>query len=88
MRMRHELKTWPEAFDAVAGGRKTWEIRLDDRGFKLGDTVVLCRYDPDLRGGQYTGERCQKRVGFMLRGPDFGIPSGFVIFTLEPIEGP
>lgn len=37
----HELKCDPEPFDAVWEGRKTHEIRLDDRGFKVGDTLRL-----------------------------------------------
>lgn len=37
----HELKTDPQVFDAVAEGRKTFEIRKDDRGFAVGDLLML-----------------------------------------------
>jgi hypothetical protein len=45
----HTLKTDPEVFQAAMQGVKTWEIRKDDRGFKVGD--ILC-----LRETEYTGE--------------------------------
>ena len=44
--MIHELKTWPEFFDAVDRGEKTFEVRLDDRGFQVGDTLRLQRFRP------------------------------------------
>lgn len=37
----HELKTDPAVFEAVARGDKTHEIRLNDRGFAVGDTLLL-----------------------------------------------
>jgi len=45
--MRHELKVWPEYFEPVAGGWKRFELRKDDRGFKVGDAVVLKEWDPE-----------------------------------------
>lgn len=37
----HELKTDPDVFAAVTRGDKTHEIRLNDRGFAVGDTLLL-----------------------------------------------
>lgn len=36
-----ELKTDPELFEATLNGTKDWEIRFNDRGFKVGDKLVL-----------------------------------------------
>ena len=38
---RHELKIWPEYFDPVEAGLKTFEIRKNDRGFAMGDRLLL-----------------------------------------------
>ena len=35
----HELKTLPEYFDAVFMGKKNFEIRKNDRDYKVGDYV-------------------------------------------------
>ena len=42
----HKLKTWPTAFDAMVDGRKRFEWRKDDRGFEVGDILVLEKWDP------------------------------------------
>jgi hypothetical protein len=44
--MIHELKTWPEYFRACRSGDKTFELRLNDRGFKVEDVLVLREFDP------------------------------------------
>jgi len=44
--MRHELKVWPQYFCRVKDGSKTFEVRVNDRGFQPGDEVVLREFDP------------------------------------------
>lgn len=46
--MRHELKIWPQYFEPVMFGTKTFEVRENDRGFQPGDTVALREYDPTV----------------------------------------
>ena len=73
----HELKIWPQFFEAVADGRKTFEYRKADRDFKFGDTVILkefvpelsAEYDPhtgvDFKKG-FTGRQAKFMIGFVL----------------------
>jgi len=61
--IEHELKTWPEFFEPVFRGDKTFEIRKADRGFKVGDTLRLREWDFD-RG--YTGRECRRLVTFIV----------------------
>lgn len=44
--MLHELKTWPESFDAIADGRKRYERRRADRPYHVGDRLRLRRWEP------------------------------------------
>ena len=78
----HTLKTWPEQFQAVCRGEKTFEWRKDDRGFEEGDTLVLAEWDPIE--ADYTGPTAVFTVGYVLRHPDFDTPDGWVILSLLP----
>lgn len=77
----HGLKCWPEVFGLTARGVKTFEWRRDDRQFAIGDLLHLREWDPS-RG--YTGRDCTMRVTYILHGPNFGIPDGFVVMSIVP----
>jgi hypothetical protein len=76
----HDLKTWPEYFQAIEDGSKTFEIRIDDRGFKVGDTLLLREWDNERF--IYTGRSLRRRVTYVLR--DFGLEVDRVCMALEP----
>jgi hypothetical protein len=76
----HELKCWPAPFEAIGNGEKGWEFRLDDRGYAVGDTLVLREWEPGVRS--YTGRVLRARVTWILHG-GFGLPDGFVIMSLD-----
>lgn len=42
--MTHHLKILPEYFEEVIAGKKPFEIRFNDRNFKVGDRVELREY--------------------------------------------
>lgn len=46
-KVTHDLKIWPEHFAAVVSGRKAFEVRKDDRGYREGDTLHLMEWEPD-----------------------------------------
>ena len=80
----HELKCARKFFDAVESGEKHFEIRVDDRPFKIGDTLYLREVDLLLH---YTGRATRKRVTFILRG--WGIKHGYVglgLTSMRPVE--
>ena len=82
--MEHELKCWPEYFGAILSGKKQFEVRLNDRDFKAGDTLKLLEFDPISK--QYTG-RCEIRVvSYIMRDSDlFGLSAlqpGYVIMSI------
>ena len=58
--MAQHLKTKPEYFQAVIGGRKPMEIRCNDRDFKPGDSVILEEFEGylDVPACPDFGENC------------------------------
>lgn len=50
----HRLKCWPESFAAVLDGTKSFEWRRDDRGFDVGDELLLAEFDPGAPIPAYT----------------------------------
>lgn len=76
----HDLKVWPEFFAALATGRKTFEVRKDDRGFREGDRLILREWHPT--DAAYTGAHIEASIGYVLRGGQFGIEDGYVVLAL------
>jgi hypothetical protein len=82
--MTHSLKTWPEYYKAVESGAKNFEVRRNDRPFKVGDTLLLQEWD-NIRG-MYTGEEVRKEVTYILKGSkEFGVSSDFVVMGLKDV---
>lgn len=84
----HHLKTDPDVFFDVWEGRKKFELRRDDgRNFQVGDLLILekTKYSAkDMKDGlplEYTGVVHHMRVNYILRGPAYGLPEGFVIMS-------
>lgn len=44
------MKTKPRYFKAVADGRKPFEIRFNDRDYKIGDQLVLFNWPEEEQG--------------------------------------
>ena len=77
----HELKTWKEYFQEVFLGRKTFEVRKNDRDFQKGDTLILEEWDNKKQ--EYTGRRMVMNVSYILQGGQFGIEEGFVVMSIQ-----
>lgn len=82
--MTHELKTWPEYYDAVVSGQKTFEVRKSDREFSAGDTLFLQCYDPETAA--YMGQQIEVKVTYILRGGAFGVQDGYVVMGIRIIN--
>jgi hypothetical protein len=83
---RHSLKTWPEYFEALTDGTKTFEVRKDDRTFVIGDELWLREFYPDIK--LYSGREVVRRVAYILRGPAFGVRSGYCVMALAASNVP
>lgn len=74
--MKHELKVQEKYFKAIWCGDKTFEIRLDDRGFEERDTLVLKEFD----GQDYTGREIE---AFIRYRTNFEQKPGWVVFSFQ-----
>jgi len=79
--VEHFLKIALPWFAAVASGAKTVELRRDDRGYSVGDTLVLCEWD----GSGETGRVCPVVVTHVLRPDDVPdlLPPGVVALSIQ-----
>lgn len=66
--MRIEKKVWPDFFQRIADGDKTFELRLADFECKEGDTLVLREWDPGTK--EYTGRALEKKVTYVIKTKD------------------
>lgn len=77
----HDLKIWPVPFAEVRAGRKTFEIRNNDRDYQSGDTVTLHEWDPLTH--TYTGKREGPfTVGTVIPAGEWGFPENLCVFSL------
>jgi len=87
---RHDLKTDPAAFDAVWDGKKTYEIRLMDRAFAVGDMLVLRKTrftGAEMAAGAplvYTGDSLVRIITHILIGPTYGIKRDWGVLSIQP----
>jgi Domain of unknown function (DUF3850) len=77
--MIHELKTWPEYFEAVKSRDKKFEVRVNDRDYKKNDELLLREFDPATQS--YTGRTLVRRVCYVLKDCPF-IPDTMVIMSI------
>lgn len=77
----HDVKLGTTFFDDVKTGRKTFELRKNDREYKEGDTIVMHEY----KDGTTTGRTIEKKIVYMLE--DFtGLEDGYCILGLGEVK--
>jgi len=94
--MEHKLKILPQYFKAVQSGEKTFEIRKNDRGYEVGDTLLLQEWKEEIllktamntmSKGHYTGQEITKEISYIYEGEDYGLKKSWCVLGLkEPIE--
>jgi Domain of unknown function (DUF3850) len=82
------LKTWPQFYEEIITGRKSFEVRKNDRGFACGDILVLQEWEPPTKFSQggYTGRQTSRRVDYLLPGGQFGVEPGYVVMAISPVD--
>ena len=92
--MTHEIKCQTEFFGKVWSGEKTFEVRLNDRNYQVGDELCLREIRKDLYTGRmvtatitdvYTGEYCREGyclISFHVTFPGYEMISSAVYLEL------
>lgn len=80
----HNLKIDKEIIDLKMRGVKNWEIRLNDRDFKIGDILFLREYNQVTR--KY-GTICiyERITGILPKKACYGLQEGYVILVTQPL---
>ena len=75
-RQHHYLKTETEYYQAVEKELKKFELRKNDRDFKIGDMLYL----EETVNGTYTGRKlAPKEIKYILLGGKYGLEEGHCI---------
>jgi ASC-1-like (ASCH) protein len=81
--MRHHLKCEAQFFDAIAEGRKTFEIRFNDREYGVDDELILAR--TDRSGNIDVGAKgLPVKVTYLTSAFQ---REGYVVMSIVPIRG-
>jgi hypothetical protein len=87
--MLHELKSWPEHYQLVLNGTKTFEVRSSfDRPFAVGDILRLQEWDPLRLTHGATGRKMDVEVVHLAAGAHGLLPAGTVVLGIRPVFNP
>ena len=78
--MKHNIKIAPRYFIDIKKGIKTFELRVNDRDYKVNDTLTLEEWIPSYG---YTGRTIEREVPYILYGGVFGLPDNLCIMSLK-----
>lgn len=82
MPQQHDLKCWPEPFEAIIMGHKTHEVRVNDRRYAVGDVLWLHEYNPNTM--EYTGRKTRVAVTYITDGGQWGLPDHLCVMSVRP----
>lgn len=78
----HTLKIHPLYADEVRAGRKTFEVRYDDRNYQVGDTVGF----NEVCLGEFISQLPTRyEITYVLRGME-GLQTGWCAFAMRPLN--
>ena len=75
--MKHKLKILPQYFEDVCSGKKSFEIRKNDRDFKVGDTLFLMEFD--TLAHSCTGRVVERKITYIT---DYAQKENYVVMAI------
>ena len=79
----HKLKTWMPQFQHVVDELKLFDYRPDDRGFRVGDNILLEEWNQSK--SIYTGRSVMVTITYKVANK-FGIPNGYCILGIKKTQ--
>lgn len=76
--MIHRVKIKQEYAEAYYNGLKPWEVRKNDRNYKVGDTIEFQIIE--------SGNKYQREIIYIFEGGVYGIQEGYCVMTLSVYE--
>ncbi|EDN9028979.1 TPA: DUF3850 domain-containing protein [Listeria monocytogenes] len=80
MSKTHELKILSEYYWDIVEGRKTFEIRKNDRDYQVGDYLIL----KELKDEKHTGRKLPVVVTYIT---DYEQKEGYVVMGIKLLKG-
>lgn len=73
----HNLKILPQYFEEVQKLNKRFELRKDDRDYKVGDLIMLSEWENEELTGRHTS---YLEITYILRKcPEYGLMDGYCV---------
>lgn len=78
--VRHTVRAHPDSFQPMWDGLQTFDVRENDRDYKVDDSYQVMEFDPAVE--KYTGRMLGASLSFILQGK-YGLPPNIVVMTLS-----
>lgn len=82
--MTHELDSYPEQFEAIVQGLKTFMCGFDNQSFRVGDKLKINEFNPETI--LYTGRFTEMKVIYIQEGGKNDIPENYIIMSIKKIR--
>ncbi len=79
----HKLKVWLKYYPEIENQTKTFEIRYNDRNFKVNDYLELQPFDNDKQVEVLIGRQLAKITYVLKDAKEFGLMDGYAILGLK-----
>lgn len=79
----HTIKSIPRFYEPLIKGQKTFEIRFNDRGYQVGDRLIIAEYLESVM--RHTGRFSEWTVVYVTA---FAQKEGWVVLGVERIPTP
>lgn len=79
--MQHELKVWIDYYEDIENGKRKFDVRYNDRDFKVGDILHLREYN-NIEN-YYTGREVSKIVDYISTDTTFGLKDNWIVMGFK-----